>query len=63
MSTSMICLNFKVWPVKVLKGSVERNFSLLTEFFTFSTVLFIIWSNKLFEALCKLYYLLPSGIG
>lgn len=51
MSTSMICLNFKVWPV--LKGSVERNFSLLTEFFTFSTVLFIIQSNNLFEALCN----------
>lgn len=49
MSTSMICLNFKVWPV--LKGSVERN--LLTEFFTFSTVLFIIRSNNLFEALCN----------
>lgn len=51
MSTSMICLNFKVWPV--FKGSVERNFSLLTEFFTFSTVLFIIRLNKLFEALCN----------
>ena len=51
MSTSMIFLNFKVWPV--LKGSVERNVSLLTEFFTFSTVLFIIRSKNLFEALCN----------